>query len=112
VITLSDIMLTVMGSWGNPLEEDKQILQREDGSWLIDGSTPVGDMKRTLDLDTLPEEENYETAAGFMMYMLRKVPKRTDSVEYEGIKFEVLDVDHYRIDQLLVKRVATQPMEG
>ena len=106
VITVSDIMITVMGSWGTPLDEDKQILQREDGSWLIDGSTPVGDMKRTIGLETLPEEERYETAAGFMMYMLRKVPKRTDSVEYEGIKFEVLDVDHYRIDQLLVKRLA------
>ncbi|QAU35165.1 hemolysin family protein [Janthinobacterium sp. 17J80-10] len=106
VITVSDIMITVMGSWGSPLDEDKQILQREDGSWLIDGSTPVGDMKRTIGLETLPEEENYQTAAGFMMYMLRKVPKRTDSVEYEGIKFEVLDVDHYRIDQLLVKRLA------
>jgi len=106
IITLSDIMLTVMGKWGSPLEEDKQILQREDGSWLIDGSTPVGDMKRVLELESLPEEENYQTAAGFMMYMLRKVPKPTDSVEYEGMRFEVLDVDHYRIDQLLVKRLA------
>lgn len=105
VITLSDIMLTVMGSWGNPLDQDEQIMQREDGSWLIDGSTPVGDVKRTLGLESLPEEENYETAAGFMMYMLRKVPKRTDSVEYQGIKFEVLDVDHYRIDQLLVRHL-------
>lgn len=106
VITLSDIMLTVMGSWGNPMEQDEQIMQREDGSWLIDGSTPVGDVKRTLGLESLPEEENYETAAGFMMYMLRKVPKRTDSVEYQGVKFEVLDVDHYRIDQLLVRHLA------
>lgn len=103
VITLSDIMLTVMGSWGNPLDQDDQIMQREDGSWLIDGSTPVGDVKRTVGLESLPDEENYETAAGFMMYMLRKVPKRTDSVEYMGVKFEVLDVDHYRIDQLLVR---------
>ena len=106
VITLSDIMLTVMGRWGSPLEQDTQIMRREDGSWLIDGSTPVGDMKRILGLDALPEEENYETAAGFLMYMLRKVPKPTDSVEHAGIKFEVLDVDHYRIDQLLVTRVA------
>ncbi|MEX5746275.1 hemolysin family protein [Massilia sp. X63] len=103
VITLSDIMLTVMGSWGSPLEQDEQIMQREDGSWLIDGSTPVGDVKRTVGLESLPDEENYATAAGFMMYMLRKVPKRTDSVEYQGVKFEVLDVDHYRIDQILVR---------
>lgn len=103
VITLSDIMLTVMGNWGSPLDQDDQIMQREDGSWLIDGSTPVGDVKRTVGLESLPDEEAYETAAGFMMYMLRKVPKRTDSVEYMGVKFEVLDVDHYRIDQLLVR---------
>jgi CBS domain containing-hemolysin-like protein len=62
-------------------------------------------MKRVLDLQSLPEEERYETAAGFMMYMLRKVPKPTDSVEHEGMRFEVVDVDHYRIDQLLVKRL-------
>jgi CBS domain containing-hemolysin-like protein len=105
VVTLSDIMVTVMGKWGGPLEADQQALQRDDGSWLIDGSTPVADMKRVLELEALPEEEHYETAAGFMMYMLRKVPKPTDSVEYEGMRFEVLDVDHHRVDQLLVKRL-------
>jgi len=107
IITLSDIMLTVMGSWGTPLDEDNQILLRDDGSWLVDGLTPINDLKRTIGLEALPEEENYETAAGFMMYMLRKVPRATDSVEYEGMKFEVLDVDHYRIDQLLVTRLTT-----
>lgn len=105
VVTLSDIMVTVMGRWGGPLEADQQAMQRDDGSWLIDGSTPVADMKRVLELESLPEEEHYETAAGFMMYMLRKVPKPTDSVEHEGMRFEVLDVDHYRVDQLLVKRL-------
>jgi len=105
LITLSDIMVTVMGRWGSPLEADQQTMQRDDGSWLIDGSTPVADMKRVLDLQSLPEEERYETAAGFMMYMLRKVPKPTDSVEHEGMRFEVVDVDHHRIDQLLVKRM-------
>ena len=105
VVTLSDIMVTVMGRWGSPLEADQQAMQRDDGSWLIDGSTPVADMKRVLELESLPEEEHYETAAGFMMYMLRKVPKPTDSVEHEGMRFEVLDVDHYRVDQLLVKRL-------
>jgi CBS domain containing-hemolysin-like protein len=105
VITLSDIMVTVMGNWGSPLDESQQILERDDGSWLIDGSTPIEDLKRAMGIEQLPEEENYETAAGFMMFMLRKVPKPTDSVEYAGVKFEVVDVDHYRIDQLLVKRV-------
>jgi CBS domain containing-hemolysin-like protein len=75
---------------------------------LIDGGMPVADMKRLLELESLPEEEHYETAAGFMMYMLRKVPRPTDSVEYDGMRFEVLDVDHYRVDQLLVKRIGTR----
>lgn len=106
VITLSDIMVTVMGNWGSPLDENHQILERDDGSWLIDGSTAIEELKRAMGIEQLPEEENYETAAGFMMFMLRKVPKPTDSVEYAGVKFEVVDVDHYRIDQLLVKRIA------
>nr|WP_218951434.1 hemolysin family protein [Eoetvoesiella caeni] len=106
VITLSDIMVTVMGNWGSPMDESHQILERDDGSWLIDGGTAIEELKRAMGIDQLPEEENYETAAGFMMFMLRKVPKPTDSVEYAGVKFEVVDVDHYRIDQLLVKRVA------
>ncbi|HEY9279680.1 MAG TPA: hemolysin family protein [Eoetvoesiella sp.] len=106
VITLSDIMVTVMGNWGSPLDESHQILERDDGSWLIDGGTAIEELKRAMGIDQLPEEENYETAAGFMMFMLRKVPKPTDSVEYAGVKFEVVDVDHYRIDQLLVKRIA------
>lgn len=105
VITLSDIMVTVMGNWGSPLDENHQILERDDGSWLIDGSTAIEELKRAMGIDQLPEEENYETAAGFMMFMLRKVPKPTDSVEYAGVKFEVVDVDHHRIDQLLVKRI-------
>ncbi|WP_280632776.1 transporter associated domain-containing protein, partial [Salmonella enterica] len=48
---------------------------------------------------------NYETIGGFMMFMLRKIPKRTDSVKFSGYKFEVVDIDNYRIDQLLVTRL-------
>ncbi|HWL27450.1 MAG TPA: hemolysin family protein [Burkholderiaceae bacterium] len=106
VITLSDIMVTVMGNWGAAFDESQQILEREDGSWLIDGGTAIEELKRTMGIDQLPQEEHYETAAGFMMFMLRKVPRPTDSVEFAGVKFEVVDVDHNRIDQLLVKRIA------
>ena len=49
--------------------------------------------------------QNYETVAGFLMYRLRKVPKRTDFVTYLGYKFEVVDIDNYKIDQLLVTKV-------
>ncbi|WLF83132.1 hemolysin family protein [Moraxella sp. ZY210820] len=102
VITLSDIMLTVMGDWGSLVEEEKQIIQRDNHSWLIDGSTPIEDIKHALNIEDFPDWENYETIAGFMMYQLRKIPKPADYVEFAGYKFEVVDVDHFKIDQLLV----------
>lgn len=105
IITLSDIMSTVMGDWVSPSDEEQQVVKRDDHSWLIDGSTPIEDIKRALDIENLPEEENYETAAGFIMFMLRKIPKRTDFVEFGGYKFEVVDIDNYKIDQLLVTRI-------
>nr|WP_216076926.1 hemolysin family protein [Acinetobacter defluvii] len=105
VITLSDIMITVMGDWVTPIEEEQQIIKRDNNSWLIDGSTPIEDLKHALALDEMPEEENYETLAGFMMYKLRKIPRPADTVIFDAYKFEVVDVDHFKIDQLLVTRL-------
>ena len=104
IITLNDVMSTVMGDWFSTALDEQQVVQRDANSWLIDGGTPIEDVKHALNIDQLPDEENYETAAGFIMYMLRKIPKRTDSVEIYGFKFEVVDIDHYKIDQLLVTR--------
>ena len=105
VITLSDIMITVMGDWVTPLEEDQQIIKRDSNSWLIDGSTPIEDIKHALEIDEMPDEENYETLAGFMMFKLRKIRRPADIVLHAGYKFEVVDVDHFKIDQLLVTRL-------
>lgn len=108
VITLSDIMITVMGDWVTPTDEDVQIIKRDNNSWLIDGSTPIEDMKHALNIDEMPDDENYETLAGFMMYKLRKIPRPADAVIFDGYKFEVVDVDHFKIDQLLVTRLLEQ----
>ncbi len=108
IITLNDVMTTLMGDLvGQGLEE--QIVQRDDNSWLIDGGTPIEDVMRVLDIDEFPQSGNYETIGGFMMFMLRKIPKRTDSVKFSGYKFEVVDIDNYRIDQLLVTRIDNKP---
>lgn len=104
VITLSDIMLTVMGDWG-ALPEEQQIIQRDSNSWLIDGTTPIEDIKHALNITEFPDSEHYETIAGFMMYQLRKIPKPADFVEFDDYTFEVVDVDYFKIDQLLVTKV-------
>lgn len=106
LLTLKDVMNTVMGDLGSAVEEEL-IVKRDEASWLIDGITPIEDVMHALAIDDFQDSENYETIAGFMMYMLRKVPKRTDSVSYRGYKFEVVDIDNYRIDQLLVTRAGT-----
>ena len=105
IITINDVMSTVMGSLVAP-QDDDQIVQRDDQSWLIDGATPIEDVLRALDLSSLPQEGEYETLAGFMMVMLRRIPRKTDKVSWGGWRFEVLDVDSYRIDQVMVTREA------
>ncbi len=104
VVTLNDVMSTVMGGLVSPFDEE-QIVQRDQDSWLIDGITPIDDVLRALGLDELPHAGEYETLAGFLMVMLRRVPKRTDAVAWGGYKFEVIDVDSYRIDQVMVTRI-------
>jgi CBS domain containing-hemolysin-like protein len=103
VITLNDVMSTVMGSLVSPGDEE-QIVRRDDGSWLMDGLTPIVDVLRALGVDPseLPQRGQYDTLAGFLMVMLRRIPRRTDSVAWNGWRFEVLDVDNYRIDQVMV----------
>jgi len=108
IITLNDVMTTLMGDLvGQGLEE--QIVARDENSWLVEGGTPIDDVMRVLDIDEFPQSGNYETIGGFMMFMLRKIPKRTDFVKFHGYKFEVVDIDSYRIDQLLVTRVDARP---
>jgi len=110
VITLNDVMSTVMGSLVTRTDDDEQqIVQRDDGSWLIDGVTAMPDVQRALGLDEMPHAGQYDTLAGFMMVMLRRIPRRTDRVEHAGFRFEVLDVDDYKIDQVLVTCLLAQP---
>ncbi len=100
IITLKDVMNIVMGELVS--NEEEQIVRRNENSWLIDGATPLEDVMRALDIDSFPHHENYETIAGFMMYSLRKIPKKTDFVLYDRYKFEIIDTDNFKIDQLMV----------
>jgi CBS domain containing-hemolysin-like protein len=105
VVTLNDVMSTVMGALVAPHDEE-QIVRREDGSFLADGITPIPDVARALDIADWPNAGTYDTLAGFLMVMLRRIPRRTDLVEWQGWRFEVVDVDSYRVDQVMITRVA------
>ncbi|MGL5051485.1 MAG: transporter associated domain-containing protein, partial [Fusobacteriaceae bacterium] len=101
LITLEDIISTLMGDVVHPFQ-DEYIIKRTETSWLIDGLTPVEDVKKALNIDSFPEEDTYETIAGFMMYSLKSIPKKGASLEFEDYTFEVVDVDNFKVDQLLV----------
>lgn len=103
IVTLNDVLLSVMGEF--VASEEEQIVRRDDGSWLVDGATPIDDIQKTFGFDRMPQEETYETIAGFMMFMLRKIPKRTDKVDYMGYRFEVIGVENRHIEQILVTRI-------
>lgn len=100
IVTLNDVMSIVMGELVS--NEEEQIVQRNEHSWLIDGATPLEDVMRALEISEFPHSENYETIAGFMMYILRKIPKKTDFVLWDKYKFEIIDTDNFKIDQLMV----------
>lgn len=110
LITVNDVMSIVMGDLVPPWYEE-QIVRRDDNSWLIDGITPIQDVRRALEIEDIPQEEGYETLAGFMMAMLRRVPRRTDRVIWGEYTFEVVDVDSYRIDQVLATRSSSTVTE-
>lgn len=82
-------------------------VQRDDGSWLLDGLIPVPELKDRLQLKSVPEEEKgrYHTLSGMMMWLLGRVPKTADSTAWEGWLLEVVDLDGNRIDKVLAHRL-------
>ncbi len=99
LLTLTDILSEIVEGIGN---NEPQATQRQDGSWLLDGMLPVDDFKEIFHLDELPEEENYETLGGFVMFSLGRVPQPSDHFEWNGLRFEVVDMDARRVDKVLV----------
>jgi putative hemolysin len=85
--------------------EEDEIITREDGSWLIDGMLSVDELKEFLNLDELPDEKiaDYQTLGGFIMTMLGRIPAPADHFSWDDFVFEVVDMDGFRVDKVLVR---------
>ncbi len=107
VITLRDVLEAITGEFTPHLAEDAWAVQREDGSWLVDGMIPVPELKDRLGLKQLPDEDRgrYNTLAGMVMLLLGRLPQTTDAVEWAGWRFEVVDLDGKRVDKVLASRL-------
>ena len=106
IVTPRDILKVLAGQIGTPHEESWAI-QRENGSWLMDGSIPVPELKDRLGISALPAEDKgyYTILSGMFMYMTGRIPREGDHVCWQGWRFEVVDMDGNMIDKLLVERL-------
>jgi putative hemolysin len=111
LVTLTDVLQAIVGDI--PTVEDlqePQAVQREDGSWLLDGMLPIYQFKELLNLEDqeLPGEQrgSYQTLGGFVVMYLGRIPTAADHFEWERLRFEVMDMDGNRVDKVLVAPVA------
>jgi len=105
LITLADILEEIVGAF----EGGPQATQRQDGSWLLDGMLPNDEFKEIFNLRHLPDEEEYETLGGFVMMQLGRIPQTADNFEWNGLCFEVVDMDGKRVDKVQVTTIPARP---
>ena len=104
IVTVKDLMKGFMGDLITH-QGDELIIERDKNSWLVDGLTPITDLAKVLDIEEFPDQMHYETVAGFLIYSMKRIPKRAEHLTFSGFKFEVVDVEGIRVEQLLVSRV-------
>ncbi|MBL8189789.1 MAG: HlyC/CorC family transporter [Acidobacteria bacterium] len=112
LVTLNDILEAIVGEMPAAGDATEPLFQqREDGSYLVDGSLSVSEFKKLFSIKHLPGEEDdwFQTVGGFVMTHLGKIPRAADHFEWGNLRFEVLDMDRNRVDKLLVKQ--NQPAE-
>jgi putative hemolysin len=104
VITERDLLEAITGEFSTGTDENAWAVLRPDGSWLMDGLIPVPELKDRLELKELPDEDRgrYNTLAGMVMLLLGRLPKTADAVQWDGWRFEVVDLDGKRVDKVLV----------
>lgn len=111
MVTLSDVLGVLVGDVSviDDAEHEADAVQREDGSWLMDGGVSLDRFRDLLGTEVrFPEESSgaYHTLAGFVLTQLGHIPGASETVEWSSYRFEVVDMDRHRIDRLLVSPTA------
>ncbi len=107
MVTLHDVIESVTGEFLPHDTEEAWAVQREDGSWLLDGLIPIVELKDRLGIRTVPEEDKgrYHTLSGMVMWLLGRLPGTGDIATWENWRLEVIDLDGKRIDKVLASRL-------
>lgn len=111
LVTLSDVLKAIVGDMPTTDDDrDPEVVQRDDGSWLVDGGLSINRLKSVIGMaGQFPGESAnaFNTVGGFILYVLEKLPRVADNFVYENWYFEVVDIDGTRIDKVLVARKAS-----
>ena len=103
IVTLKDIMEGLIGQVPE-VGEEQEIIQREDGSWLVDGQFSFYEFLEYFDMEDLYNEHDYNTLSGLILEILERVPRTGEKLRWLNFKFEIVDMDGARIDKVLVTR--------
>jgi len=109
-VSADDLMEAVLGDVSLIEGKGADAVQREDGSWLVDGTLVLDRLKETLQIHELPGEKSggFDTAAGFALSQFGHIPNAGDAFKAAGWRFEVADMDERRIDKLIVSAIETE----
>jgi putative hemolysin len=105
LVTLNDILIEIVGDVASVDGiDDPQVIQREDGSWLLDGMLGVDEFMELFDIEELRSQDrgSYQTLGGFVITHLGRIPNAADHFEWQDMRFEVMDMDGNRVDKVLV----------
>jgi putative hemolysin len=114
IVTMTDILESIVGDLPSlEHKEESRVVQREDGSLLVDAMLPVDELKSVLSIKQLPGDDtgDYRTVAGFVMTYLKRIPTAGDYFECCGFRFEVVDMDGHRVDKVMIHRLGADTME-
>ena len=110
IVTLFDLMEAVIGDVPAGDVEEDSIVQREDGSWLVDGLLPIDELKELLDINALEGEKEYgfQTLGGYIMAQLGEIPRTGQAVDINEYRFEIVDMDGRRVDKVMIHALGAQ----
>jgi putative hemolysin len=117
MMTLNDILEAIVGDIGPTDDDDYEIMEREDGTYLIDAQIPFYDfLSRFEKTEYMNEgEHDFNTLAGFILHQLRTIPNTGETLEWNGFQFEIMDMDGNRIDKVLLtlsEEIKTELLEN
>ena len=113
LVSLINVMEAIVGDLPQPGDRRMpDAMQREDGSWLVDGAMQIDDFKRRFDVGVLPREasETFETLGGFMVHRFGHIPLVGENFVWTAWRFEIVDMDRHRVDKVLMTKNANPPV--